>query len=93
MKIMNFPVCSDGIEPACNARVSGLIPGLGRSPGEGNGTPLVWSSCNLLLSLVWDFSICKIAQKIWLRMLSIPHEKELKVLDYFRAKLLLFCPI
>ena len=93
MKIMNFPVASDGKEPACNARVSGLIAGLGRSPEEGNGTPLVWSSYNLLLPPVWDFSVCKITQKIWLRMLSIAHEKELKVLDYFRAKLLLFCPI
>ena len=82
IKITNFPVGSDGKEPACNARVSGLIPGLGRSPGEGNETPLVWSSCNLLLPLVWDFSICKIAQKIWLRMLSRAHEKELKVLEF-----------
>ena len=82
VNIMNFPVGADGKELACNARALGLIPGLGRSPGEGNETPLVWSSCNLLLPLVWDFSICKIAQKIWLRMLSIPHEKELKVLDF-----------
>ena len=25
---------------ACNAGDSGLVPGLGRSPGEGNGYPL-----------------------------------------------------
>ena len=31
---------SDGKESACNAGESGLIPGLGRSPGEGNGNPL-----------------------------------------------------
>ena len=31
---------SDGKEPACNAGDSGLILGLGRSPGEGNGYPL-----------------------------------------------------
>ena len=31
---------SDGKESACNAWGSGLIPGLGRSPGEGNGNPL-----------------------------------------------------
>ena len=29
-----------GKEPACNAGDPGLIPGLGRSPGEGNGKPL-----------------------------------------------------
>ena len=31
---------SDGKEPACNAGDLGLIPGLGRSPGEKNGYPL-----------------------------------------------------
>ena len=33
---------SDGQESACNAGDSGLIPGSGRSPGEGNGnTPIL----------------------------------------------------
>ena len=31
---------SDGKESACNAGDLGLIPGLGRSPGEDNGNPL-----------------------------------------------------
>ena len=31
---------SAGKEAACNARDLGLIPGLGRSPGEGKGYPL-----------------------------------------------------
>ena len=31
---------SDGKESACNAGDPGLIPGLGKSPGEGNGNPL-----------------------------------------------------
>ena len=35
-----FPVDSDGKEPVCNARDLGLIPGLGRSPGEGNSYSL-----------------------------------------------------
>ena len=34
---------SDGKESACNAGRSGLIPGLGRPPGEGNGNPLKYS--------------------------------------------------
>ena len=29
--------------PPAHAHVSGLIPGLGRSPGEGNGNPLQYS--------------------------------------------------
>ena len=32
------------VESACNAGDQGSIPGLGRSPGEGNGNPL-WYSC------------------------------------------------
>ena len=32
-----------GKESACNAGDPGLIPGLGRSPGEGNGCPLRYS--------------------------------------------------
>ena len=31
---------SDGEEFACNAGDQGLIPGSGKSPGEGNGNPL-----------------------------------------------------
>jgi len=34
---------SDGKESACNAGDLGLIPGLGRSPGEGNNNPLQYS--------------------------------------------------
>ena len=35
-----FPGGSDSKASACNAGDPGLIPGLGRSPGEGNGNPL-----------------------------------------------------
>ena len=34
---------SVGRESACNAGDLGLIPGSGRSPGEGNGNPLQYS--------------------------------------------------
>ena len=43
---MGFPGGSMGKEPACNAgdtTDTGLIPGLGRSPGEGHGNPLPYS--------------------------------------------------
>ena len=40
---MGFPAGSDGKESACNAGDPGLIPGLGRFPGEGNGNPLQYS--------------------------------------------------
>ena len=34
---------SAGKESACNMGDLGSIPGLGRSPGEGNGSPLQYS--------------------------------------------------
>ena len=40
---LGFPGGSDGEESACNAGDLGLIPLLGRSPGEGNGYPLQYS--------------------------------------------------
>ena len=39
----NFPGGSDGKASACNEGDLGSIPGLGRSPGEGNGNPLQYS--------------------------------------------------
>ena len=38
-----FPGGSDGKVSACNAGDPGSTPGLGRSPGEGNGNPLQYS--------------------------------------------------
>ena len=38
-----FPDGSAGKESACNMGDLGLIPGLGRSPGEGKGYPLQYS--------------------------------------------------
>ena len=38
-----FPGGLDDKESACNAGDLGLIPGLGRSPGEGPGNPLEYS--------------------------------------------------
>ena len=40
---MGFPCGSAGKESTCNAGDLGLIPGLGRSPGEGKGYPLQYS--------------------------------------------------
>ena len=39
MNWLGFPGGSD----ACNAGNLGSVPGLGRSPGEGNGNPLQYS--------------------------------------------------
>ena len=41
--LAGFPGGSEGKVYACNARDLGLIPGLGRSPGEGNGNLFQYS--------------------------------------------------
>ena len=41
--ILAFPCGSAGKESACSAGDLGLIPGLGRCPGEGKGYPLQYS--------------------------------------------------
>ena len=38
-----FPDASVGEESACNTGDGGSVPGLGRSPGGGHGTPLQYS--------------------------------------------------
>ena len=40
---MGFPGGSDDKESACNEGDLSLIPGSGKSPGEGNGYPLQYS--------------------------------------------------
>ena len=44
-----FPCGSVSKESAYNAGNPGLIPGLGRSPGEGNGNPLQYSCLEKLM--------------------------------------------
>ena len=62
-----FPHMSVGKESACNAGDPGLIPGSGRSPGEGTGCPLQYSWASLMAQLVknppavwetWVQSLC-----------------------------------
>ena len=47
-----FPDSSVGKESACNVGDPGLIPGLGRSAGEGTGYPLQYSWASLVAQLV-----------------------------------------
>ena len=51
-----FSCGSTGKESACNVRDLGLIPGLERSPGEGNGlpTPVFWSGEFHTQDSSWD---------------------------------------
>ena len=48
----DLPHSSVGKESACNAEDASLIPGLGRSPGEGIGYPLQYFWASLVAQLV-----------------------------------------
>ena len=52
--VKGFPGGSAGKESTCNVGDLGSIPGLGRSPGEGNGYPLQYSG----LENSMDSSLC-----------------------------------
>ena len=62
-----FPGGSDGNESACNARDLGSIPGLGRSPGGGQGNPLQYSCLeNPLDRGAWRATVHRVTQS-WTR--------------------------
>ena len=53
-----FPGGSAGKESACNAGDLGLIPGLRRCSGEGNGKPLQYSCLqNLMDTGAWQATV------------------------------------
>ena len=53
---MGLPDSSVGKESPCEAGDPGLIPGLGRSTGEGIGYPLQYSWASLVAQLVKNLS-------------------------------------
>ena len=60
---MGFPGGSDGKESVCNEGDPGLIPGLGRSPGEVNSNPLQYSCLeNSMDRGVWQATVHGIAK-------------------------------
>ena len=64
---------SDGKESVCNAGDLGLIPGLGRSPGEGNSYPLQYSCLkNPIDREAWQATVRRMAKsRTWLKRLSM----------------------
>ena len=58
-----FPGGSDGKESACNAGDLGAIPGLVRSPGEGNNNPLKYSCLeNSMVRGAWRAAVCGVTK-------------------------------
>ena len=73
---MDFPGGSDDEESACNAGDLGLIPELGRSPGEGNGYPLHYSYLeNPMDRGAWWATVHGVA-KNWTQLSDFPSNLE-----------------
>ena len=65
---MGFPCSSVDKESACSAGDPGSIPGLGRSPGEGNGNPLQYPCLeNLMDRGAWCAAVHGVT-KSWARL-------------------------
>ena len=69
-----FPYGSAGKESTCNVEDLGLTPGLGRSPGEGNGYALQYSSLeNLIECIVYGVT------KSQTRLVFYAHKRQVQV--------------
>ena len=64
---LGFPHSSVGKESACNAGDPSLIPGLGRSAGEGIGYPLQYSRASVVAQPVKNPSAMR---EIWVQSLG-----------------------
>ena len=96
-----FPGGSDGKTSACNAGDLGSIPGLGRSPGEGNGNPLQHSCLeNPMDRVAWWAAVQGVAES-WTRLSDFTFmsdftftftfiHSEVELLDHMVASLILF---
>ena len=63
MHTQDFPGGSDGKAFAYNAGDPGLIPGLGRSSGEGNGNPLQYSCLeNSMGGGAWEATVHRVTK-------------------------------
>ena len=68
---MGFPCGSGGKESACNSGDLGLIPELGRYPGEGKGYPLQYSGLeNSMAYIVHEVAI----SQTWLSNFHFPSQ-------------------
>ena len=66
---------SDGKKSACNMGDLGLIPGLGRSPGEGNSFPLQYSCLeNSMDRGAWQVTVHG-AAKSWTQLSDLKKKK------------------
>ena len=73
-----FPGGSDGKESACNSGEPGSIPGLSKSPGEGNGNPFQYSGLeNSMDKGVWQAIVHRVAESDRAERLTLSLSQEL----------------
>ena len=70
-KNMSFPHSSVGKESACNVADLDLILGLGRSPGEGKGYSLQYSSLENSMDSSWGCKESDMTEQLSLSLTSI----------------------
>ena len=80
--MLGFPCSSAGKEPACNVGDLVLIPGLGRSPGEGKGYPLQYSG----LQNSMDCIVHSVTESDTTEQLSLVVMLLLRKLNYFSSE-------
>ena len=78
---VGFPGGSMVKNPSANAGNVGLIPGLGRSPGEGNGNPLQYSCWgNLMDRGAWQAAVHGVTEELdttqWLNNNNLEQQSE-----------------
>ena len=62
------PCSSVGKESACNAGDPGSIPGLGRSPGEGNGNPFQYPCLENPMNRGASWAAVNVVAKSWAQL-------------------------
>ena len=86
--LLGFPGGSEVKASACIAGDLGSIPGLGRSPGEGNGNPLQYSCLeNPMDGGAWWATVHRVA-KSWTRLSDFTKKKKdaLFIIGDWKAK-------
>ena len=74
MRFMGFPGGSDGKESACSAGDLSLIPGSGRSLGEGNGYPHQYSCLKNSLDIgTWRATVHEVTESDMTEQLMHTH--------------------
>ena len=68
---LEFPGASAGKESTCNAGGLGSVPGLGRSPGEGQGYSLHYSGGRIILHYPWGFKELDTTEQLSLTHMTI----------------------